>query len=475
MKKNIIFIITTICIFAVLIGVNFLKEKEKKDVPGQQIEEPAVRKNVEVKGYKGEDIVTYAAEKNFYSYGEEMSVGSYKVKVETVDLKDKLEDPDDSNKELIESLDLSQYETLELAFIEELRYLYVTLEITNESDSKQELVFANFEFENRREDNAIGGGSGCFEWQEPIDEANSNKVTLNGFGEKQWSFEPKETINIKAIAVVLPADVYDLYLCIHSYEEADYEGHSSLDIQLHETDGFIFVDDEISDKQQRDLKKLKTNIEYTNYTLFKEQENGYSCSDENLYDLTKTVGWPHNIDGEIQPGIQTQVQDVRIYSKQEKLPEQFQEKSYIEGMTELYTKELKYDKKDFRYLYVKVKMKQLTNMYESVEVKIPSQLWIYNRDEEGKLWRLGYPDDYYTILSTNKEQLLGGSPLLYMKQDEEIVVEAVYVIPPDSLYNVYLFAREGAIYDDYYEEANAKQYDGGISLGITNYEKGGVK
>lgn len=28
------------------------------------------------------------------------------------------------------------------------------------------------------------------------------------------------------------------------------------------------------------------------------------------------------------------------------------------------------------------KIKQLMNMYESVDVKIPSQLWIYNRDKE---------------------------------------------------------------------------------------------
>jgi len=476
MKKNLIFIASIVCVFAILLVIKLSidSEDEKKN---DDIYEQATAKNVEVKGYKGEvyNDVTYGKEEKFYGFQEVVEFNSFSIKIESAELKEKLNAEDENNETLISAIESDAVKDIALVFEEELRYLYITYEMTNLSDENQNYEFAYMQINSRREDNALGAGA-TIRLVQILDTGKENQLTTDSFGNDILCFNPHETINFQMIATVIPAEVYDLYLATSNRGGKYDENYLSLDIRLYETDGFMFIDDEISDNQKRNLKELKINKKYTNYSFFDEQEEGFQCLDQYLYGLTDTVGFPlEHIKGEVEPGIEMQVLDVNLYEEINQLSEDFQKDTYLERMTALYCEELTCEEEAIRYLYVKVKMTQLGNTYEKISTYIPQQLWIYNRDDNGSLWRLGYPDDYRIISSTNKEQLLGGYHLVYTEPKEELVVEAVYVIPPNMLYNVYLFTCNGVISDDLFGSDNNKMNNGGISLDINNQEQGGIK
>lgn len=122
-------------------------------------------------------------------------------------------------------------------------------------------------------------------------------------------------------------------------------------------------------------------------------------------------------------------------------------------------------------------MRELGNM-EMMDESVAQYMWIYNRDSEGKLWYIGYPDDYYILSSTNKEHYIGNYEYVRTKENDEIVVEAVYVIVPDTVYDIYIFNNAGMICEEsfkYFGDPNFTAIHCGISLNKKLMEKGGIK
>jgi|GEM_PF-3122851 len=478
MKKTMIFFGTAIMIICILLFIQVRQDKEKTD---ELVSTDAIiSNNIEVKGYKDNET-RYINEKHFHDFDKEVTVGKLIFQVKEAQLKNEFSDDMEyyTKRGRVEYCKgwLTDLGNSLIIYEEELRYLYLTYTIENSTNDTQVLYLSKMSCVNRREDNSV--------WQTgDLGDIRITDITTTNHIAEDFDTEsdiivikPNAKLEIEMIVLISPASIYDLYMVIRDETETNNE-YISLNQKLGETDGNIFVDDEkVSTASLRDLAQLKIN-HTMNYDYFLKQEQGTVCREQYFFETDDTVGKPNEqkLQECIGESYTYHIEEAVIVNNLDELAENYKYRGYLQQMTDVCINKYGYKKAEIRYLQLTVTLKQLGDMYPSFSLRIPTSLWLYNRAANNKLWRLGYPDDYEIVTSTNPEQQLGHVDTINIKPDEEIVISATYVILSDTLYDVYLWNFQGAV-----PEGEGSVYckdfatDGGISLGLNYYENGGVK
>lgn len=110
-------------------------------------------------------------------------------------------------------------------------------------------------------------------------------------------------------------------------------------------------------------------------------------------------------------------------------------------MTKVYKERYGFTEEQLQYLVLTVRLEQLQNVEEFWTVTTSQIMWLYNRKGTGKIFPIGYPDDYEVSDSETEcyEHLD-----TYPDQTNDVhYVRAVYVIWPEALEDVYLWTNEG--------------------------------
>jgi len=485
-KKNIIFVVAIILICLVLKGYDMYKDN--KNIKEQNKELASKDKELADDPYKlfGNDpcaetdympdamigigdSVQYRYDKN----EECTKFGEMELKVNSAELLDAPKTADLECEELIDEIKGSTRKELLYRFEEELRYLYVNFTIKNIGHDTREIEMGIFHLTDSNQFGKADGSSISFDVVKVIENGNATVIEEIPFVGKKMKFEAGKEYNIECIQIMCPGEVYDLYMTTN-YNDKNYPNDQvavKLDIALYETIECDPTDGVVSEFQKRDLKQLRINAGYTNYSYFEDQVEEYEFSDNHFYEFGATVGKPLEQDaGEVIPGTEMTVLEAELVNDRDNLPERFKDSKYIDGVLDTYMEQLSYDRDEYRYVYVKAKFKELGNL--GIPTMLSNCLWLYNRDDENNLWVFGCADDYYIESSTNKKQTIEYQQIL-MEQGEEIVVEAVYVVVPDTVYDLYIYNyNNGLIFSG--DTSDSDTY-GAISLDIKNKESGGIK
>ena len=469
MKKNIIFISAV----AVLILLSLVISTQRK------ISEDKVTENKETTSQKQ----TTVTNKRFLEMGEKATHYnysndeiSYEICVNGAELSYELYPEYQEYTYMTNKMDksITNYEKDGRAFRDEIRYLYVDFTLTNKDDKGGSLrLDERFRHANVNDTEvSVWHDYGYFF---RITDGQIKYMPDDGWGGTYIKLEAGEKVNLRVIYMVLPCWLYNEHFT------TDYDNASYVDLNLgvYET-GYLtfYVGDAPYDYDKRDKKRAKIRNKVTSLDNVEEQEEGCKVHDSFLFDIGDVVGTPYyQAPGESIPNMQMEIYEAVLYDDISELPERFGENGYLSDMTDVYVEKSGGSTEDYRYLYVKVKMKQLCNLFEVVW-STEQCMWIYNRDEDGYMWQFGYPDDYYILSATNEKQNLGNYSEPYTNEGDELVVEAAYVIPPDMVYDLYLFTACDDIIDSsetHYADGTKDKIYGFIDLNMNLKEEGGVK
>ncbi len=489
-KKNLIFILS---IFAVIIVLNIYdSHKMSKTVKEIESEKESIQTSHSENGGNGPyaafkrnvfgtdnypDMMAEVGDNVQIRYGMDTDWnggGELIMTVNSAKLLDEAKSEDYEN-ELFQNelLFYTQKENM-CEYEEELRYLYVDITMKSMSQETKTINFNSFSHinENRFGSNEYGS-SMSFDYVKVIE---GDLVTI--IEDKEWvgrvfELEPDKEYHVVCVNIITPGSVYDLYFTTNTsdYNTPNDQVAVRLNIAEYETMECDPSDGVVSEYQKRDLKQLRINAKHTSYSFFEEQSEGFEFLDSYFHKFGSTVGKPwEQAEGEVIPGMRTTILDAYMVDDMEELPDNFEDSKYLKQMLDVYLEQLPYDKEEYRYLYMKANFEELGNL--GITTQINNYLWLYNRDDDNNLWVFGCADDYYILSSTNKQQTVEYQEI-QMEQGEEIVVEAVYIVVPDTVYDLYWYTENnGLVNGDRTYESDTY---GAISLGIKEYEQGGIK
>lgn len=439
---------------------------------------PAADTSVEILGYDTNGM-DYVKEQNVYERGESGSQNGLIYTIEDVSLNSSLEDADGyyQQRGLVQEdvefrVDWNGY----VLYEDELRYLTITVNVENKESEDKAQLKTMLACCNIREDNACLQGASIADWR-----------CWNEDGEEveckdKISIPAGSTYTIELVMLIYPAEIYDYYLAISSNNGwASWSNiYLNLDLALHETDGFYFITDKEAEStlELRDLANLKVS-HITNKEMAESQKEGTLVLERYFHEPSETIGeiaevdWGDGLGGiEIYCSWLSNVKDVQLKNTIQELPESFQNRTYLQDMTKVYMEKFGYEESELKYLMITIEMEQQMDVEEVLLIDNVAQLmWLYNRDSENRLWRIGYPDDYElqgwdTDGAEHKDHVL-------VRNKDVYTMTGVYVIWPDALQNVYLWEPGGpaclpegekSTYDEVQFNTDATQ--GGVKIEI---------
>lgn len=309
---------------------------------------------------------------------------------------------------------------------QELSYVKVNLELTNTTTQDvlyEQTDFRIYNIKNRKT-------------KEFFDFFDYRAWDLDG-NETEWDFvlEAGKTVRLEFVYVTFLPSSYELYL---GMPKAARNQKSYLYLSLNQIQ---------TEKRERDLAKLKT-YGSTNYDLAMAS-TGSDVMEKYFFEADETVGRYINVveTGEIYDSKQYTIVEVALEDSYENLPETFRQRDYISEMTKVYKERYGFTEEQLQYLVLTVRLEQLQNVEEFWTVTTSQIMWLYNRKETGKIFPIGYPDDY----EVSDSETEGYEHLdTYPDQTNDVhYVRAVYVIWPEALEDVYLWTSEGCVVEGY--------------------------
>jgi len=479
-KKSIIFIISIITIVLIAKSYSTVQKnkEEKHNYESEDVIENDIYKEYKKLGQEDNipDVIGGMKDNILFRINKDSAYVDASITVESAEILSEVKPEHTENENILKEIDNYCNKQYLNIFKEELRFVYVEFTVKNMSKTNSRLYMSDLliidamDF-GREADNVWAPVPLSFDYIEVKNGDENVELKDTVFDGKYIDFKSNEEYNVTGIAVCQPGVIGDLYLATNKDDTNTPNDQAAikLEITLNESMECNPNDGDVSEFQKRDLKQLRINAGYTSYSYFKEQQKGFKISEESLYNKDAIVGKTfEQAGGEFVPIKQMSVQKAELKENLVELPEQFRTSKYIEDTLNLYMNELPYEKEQYRYLYIKVKIKELGNL--NMTTPINNYLWLYNKDNENNMWIFGCADDYYITSSSNGNQTIEYQQIM-MEHNEEIVVEAVYIVVPDTIYDLYLYTDAGALNADVVES----EFYGAISLGISGYETNGIK
>jgi hypothetical protein len=418
------------------------EKTQQEDMQNLFIPNPTPDKNVQIQGYtSSEQQFVYPSQ--MYEKGKTGTQEGVEYTIKEVTLQDSIEDSDGyyaEREKLKAAIDSNTSMTRYVVYEDELRYLTIVMNVHNTCSEQKTITTDYFSSGNIREDCAASFGGHPADWRiwdiKGDEQVCNNKLTMDA----------NAAYTIECIFVIQPAKVYDYYLAV-SAEAWSVQTciYLNLDLTLHETDGFTFIVDENakSTEELRDLAQLKID-HITNKELAESQQEGSLILEKYFHNASDTFGRIISMDGENDSQIEIYdskictLDNVILVNSYEELPESFQSRNYLRDMADAYIKKFGYEESELQYLLITITIEQKENIEKYLQITDVSQLmWLYNRDENNCLWKIGYPDDYEVKGDDGKAAEHIDS---YIDSENAVhTITAAYVIWPGALQDVYLW------------------------------------
>lgn len=472
-KKNLYFIIAVVLIIILVKCYDVYNKKSEDDIDTNPDDYYSVfATNYSSSNYSDgvPDLIVDKNETVHFRYAKNKETDKYaeaELQVKNVSLLDDPKNQDMDNDIFKEVVNSKSKKAGFLVFEEEYRYLYVDFTIKNMSDEKAILNLETLGINNKKNfGHEEFSRSGSFSYIKLIEDDKETVIEAHDFSCREYELEPDKEYLFEMVEIILPCEIENLYFLTNNSDDnlTNDQVGICLGLELNEEYDYTY--------RGRDLKLMRINAGYTSDIFFEEQQEGFEFSDNYFYNSDESVGKSWSGDGEDSiVGKNMMVLESRVINDKDNLPEKFNDSKYIEKTLDLYRDKYDYNDGEYRYVYTKIKLKELGNM--KIDTVISNYLWLYNRDENNHLWVFGCADDYYIISSTDENQSIECQNII-MSQDEEIIIEAVYIALPDTIYDLYIYNNNsnGLLERGCVDNGDT---EGAICLDIAKYEEGGIK